>query len=147
MNCPFCDSTIKQSVFNENKYFYAIYNIAPIFPGHSLIIPKEHISRFHSLTEKHMCNIMLFTGEVMRQIENVFHPEGFDFTIQDGFWAGQTIDHFHAHLIPRYKNDLPDPGDWYPKFEKNQKKIIDTVSRPRLSFDEISIVVEKLKKC
>lgn len=145
MDCPFCHEKRVLSVFNASENFLAIYNIAPIFPGHSLIIPKKHYERFKDLPQSMQAELMPFAQKVSVQIQQVFKVDGFDIAIQDGQSAGQTIEHFHMHIIPRYENDLPNPGDWYPEFEKNEKKIVDSQIRPRLSEEEIFSVVRKLK--
>lgn len=145
MSCPFCNQEILKCVYDESEHFYAVYNIAPIFPGHSLIITKEHFERFSDIPRKELTDLMPFAQKTMKLLTKVFKATDFDIAIQDGFWAGQTINHFHLHLIPRLENDLPDPGDWYPLFENNDEKIIDAQSRPRYSFEDVSKIVDKLK--
>ena len=146
MICPFCKPEILSSVFAESEYFYAIYNIAPVFPGHSLLVSKEHFERFTDIPGQELSELMPFAKKTMEQLTKVFNATDFDIAVQDGFWAGQTIRHFHLHLIPRYENDLPNPGDWYPLFEKNDQKIIDSQSRSMHSVEDISRIVDKLKK-
>ena len=56
MNCPFCHTSIADAVFARSDNFLAVYNIAPIFPGHSLIIPRKHIESVMGLDEEKLTN-------------------------------------------------------------------------------------------
>ncbi|MCG8700188.1 MAG: HIT family protein [Bacteroidales bacterium] len=147
MECPFCMPGVKKSLFAESENFRAIYNIAPILPGHSLIIPKTHYEAYLDIPDYQLLELVQFQRTVMNKLEKAFKPDGFDITVQDGVCAGQTVNHTHVHIIPRYENDMPNPGDWYPKLEKNQKKIIDSVSRANLNDQQMKDIIEMLKKC
>jgi len=52
LNCPFCEQAFKSNVYNESGSFLAAYNIAPILPGHSIIVSKKHISSLLELSEE-----------------------------------------------------------------------------------------------
>lgn len=146
MNCPFCNSDIKQIAFSESDHFLAIYDIAPILPGHSLIIPKRHLQSIHDLTIEQYTEFFLFARDVIRKLSLVFNAPAFDWIIQENEEAGQSIPHLHLHIILRTKNDLPDAGDWYTvlKNRKNEE-IIDSKKRPRLSFEQLKTIAQKLK--
>ena len=62
-SCPFCGTNIRETVFAESKNFCAIYNIAPILPGHSLIIPKRHLESLMDLSDSELCEMMIFGRE------------------------------------------------------------------------------------
>ena len=143
-DCPFCSPNVEKACFAASENFRAIYNIAPILPGHSLIIPKLHIERFLDLPDEHLAELMTFSKKVMIGMQGVFNTDGFDFTIQDGEAAGQTVAHTHAHIIPRYKNDLPEPGDWYPTLKSAENEIIDSLKRPRHSDEEMHQIISEL---
>jgi bis(5'-adenosyl)-triphosphatase len=66
-----------------------------------------------------------------------FEGEGFDWTLQDGEAAGQTVPHVHLHVVPRKRGDLLD-GDWH-------QQVLDSASRPPLSAEELQAVVERLR--
>lgn len=143
--CPFCLDTDHPYVFYSNHNFRAIYNRAPILPGHALIIPARHVTSFDALSLAELENIMVFTRKVNHIIEKLFPSDGLNWTLQDGAAAGQTIDHLHVHVIPRVQGDLPDPGDWYPKLQESQEKLIDSYSRPQHTEDELILITKKLK--
>jgi bis(5'-adenosyl)-triphosphatase len=145
MNCPFCIQDESPFYFYKNDLFKAIYNKSPILPGHSLIIPSRHVERFSDLTESELSGLLLFTKEVNLILDLHFPNTGFNWTIQDGVAAGQTVSHLHVHVIPRFDKDLADPGDWYPLLEKTESEHIDSQSRPRLSDEELIRINQKLK--
>ena len=145
-NCPFCDKDINKLSFSESENFYAIYNIAPILPGHSLIIPKKHIHSLMEFTDMELSEFILFSREVTKQILLAFNSEGFDFSLQEKEEAGQSIEHFHFHIIPRKPGDLGTSGDWYEKAIENEKHLIDSSARERLSQEELEKMVNHIKK-
>jgi bis(5'-adenosyl)-triphosphatase len=144
-NCPFCNINTNSTQFAESANFRAIYNIAPILPGHSLIIPKGHATSLLDLSEAEICEMVNFSQKCVRILRKAFHTTGFDWTIQEGEEAGQTIKHLHLHLIPRKRNDLPNPGDWYPKLLQSESEAIDSKQRHKLSEDQVSKVVALIK--
>lgn len=143
--CVFCKEAIKSSCFAESPHFMAIYNIAPILPGHSLVIPKEHHQSVLELEEAKLCEMMLFSQKIIKLLGKAFQREAFDWTIQDGKAAGQTVMHLHAHIIPRQEGDFPEPGDWYPALQKQESAMIDSQFRPRLNSVEMAKIIKYLQ--
>jgi len=91
----------------ENEFFIARYDDFPVNKGHALVFPKAHVASFFSLTEiVSFYSLMQHTKQVL---DAEFSPDGYNIGINEGRAAGQTIDHFHCHLIPRYKGDCADP--------------------------------------
>lgn len=147
INCPFCNPRVIEMQFIDNQYFYAIYNHSPILPGHSLIIPKNHVERFGDLQTELSSALFPFTQKVMSVLQQAFNVADFDLTIQDGAKAGQTIPHLHLHVIPRYINDLPNPGDWYPIFRKHENnELIDSFNRPKIPIEKLNEITSYLKE-
>lgn len=143
--CPFCNEIIQRAQFAESDNFRAIYNRAPILPGHSLVIPKQHVESMMELTENELAEMMTFSRKVIRILFKTFQAQAFDLTIQDGAAAGQTVPHLHLHLIPRISADLPNPGDWYPLLEKSQAESVDSELRTRLTPNQIDAIVKKIR--
>jgi bis(5'-adenosyl)-triphosphatase len=146
MTCPFCEPDMKDAVFAESGNFQAIYNIAPIFPGHSLIIPRRHVQSLMELTDDELSEMILFTREVTHMLLREFKAEAFNWSVQDKEAAGQTLTHLHLHIVPRYPGDIPEPGDWYPKVQKNFGEILDSADRIKLTTQELSSIVSSLRK-
>lgn len=143
--CPFCDKEIGTHAFMQSLNFVAVYNIAPILEGHSLVIPRDHISDILGLQADRLNEFILFATNVTRFLLNTFHGEGYDWSIQSGEAAGQTIPHLHLHIIIRHAQDMPENQDWYPKIRENESAFLDSASRKKLSPEEYSYYTELLR--
>ena len=115
-------------------------------PGHSLIIPKRHVVNFNELFDNELSEMLIFTKHVNSILTRAFGCKAFNWTIQDGEPAGQTINHMHLHIIPRKLGDLSNPGDWYPKLEKWDYKIIDSQDRPQHTLNELKRISNYLSQ-
>jgi bis(5'-adenosyl)-triphosphatase len=144
-NCSFCGADIEATVFAEQGDFRAIYNRAPILPGHSLVIPVWHAPSLLDLTDAEVGQMVVFSRLVVRNLLRIFNAEGLNWTIQEGAVAGQTVPHLHLHLIPRNNGDLPTPGDWYPRLQKSEERTIDSDERPRYSVAEVQRIAEHIR--
>jgi bis(5'-adenosyl)-triphosphatase len=144
--CPFCDASVQASVFYARGSFMAIYNIAPVLPGHSLVIPKKHVTSITDLTDNELSEFFITARTVLRILMNAFHTDSYDWSIQEKPEAGQTIDHLHLHIVPRLKGDLKHPGAWYPLLQRNDREIIDSLDRPRLNSESMSLIINELKQ-
>jgi diadenosine tetraphosphate (Ap4A) HIT family hydrolase len=99
----------KDKILYRNDYFFIIEDVFPVSPGHLLIISNVIRADYFSLSneEKHA-----LTGAIDIAKEIVLkqhHPDGFNIGMNCGEAAGQTVFHFHCHLIPRYHGDMENP--------------------------------------
>jgi bis(5'-adenosyl)-triphosphatase len=138
IDCPFCASGVSDLSFMESDRFRAIVNIAPICPGHSLIIPKRHVESLLALDDGEVAEMVNLSRRAMALLTRVHAADGFDWTIQESEAAGQSVPHLHLHLIPRKKSDLPDPGEWY-------RHLIEFRDRPRLTHREMLREAQQLR--
>jgi bis(5'-adenosyl)-triphosphatase len=145
--CPFCSNQIARQMFLEYGNMLAIYNIAPILPGHSLIIPKKHIESIKDFTEDELLTFFKFARKATQLLCKAFGSDGYDWSLQESEAAGQSIAHLHLHVIPRKHNDLNNPGDWYPLLEQNRQQVLDSSKRKPLSGKEIDSVIRHIKNC
>jgi histidine triad (HIT) family protein len=100
--CAFCDPAVLQAqVFYEDDLVYALCTYRPIFPGHSLVIPKRHVERFEMLTDAEMLRIDQVLKKVNTAVREVFHTSAYLLLQKNGREAGQTVPHVHFHYIPR----------------------------------------------
>lgn len=94
----------------ENELTFAIRDGFPVTEGHSLIIPRRHVSDFFDLT---VAEIQAIYDLLKAVCEGLSHQDrsiaGFNVGVNSGEAAEQTIFHWHIHLIPRRKGDVPDP--------------------------------------
>lgn len=147
--CPFDYPRIRVAEYAGSNNFAAVYNIAPVLPGHSLVVPRRHVETLRFLSDGEVCRFFIFAHRVTKFLLAHFKADGFDWTIQDGVSAGQTVGHVHLHVIPRWVGDLPSPGDWYSRLElpitSSRDGIIDSEARPRLSDAELNKIVASLR--
>jgi diadenosine tetraphosphate (Ap4A) HIT family hydrolase len=111
--CAFCQ-TGKSDVLFENELSYAIYDINPVTPHHTLIIPKRHVPDFFDLYQPEINAVHVLLGETKKEIEGLDETvTGFNVGSNSGEDAGQTIFHCHIHLIPRRKDDAKNPKGYF----------------------------------
>ena len=106
--CPFCKIE-KQRIIFDNDYVIVFRDAFPVSRGHTLIIPKKHISSIFEADEAIREGILKALDEAKRILDREYKPDAYNIGINDGAVAGQTIMHLHVHLIPRYKGDSSDP--------------------------------------
>lgn len=93
----------------ESSLFFCIYDRFPVSKGHILIISKAQKSDFFDLSEEERIDLQkcIFTAKSI--IEKSFNPNGYNIGMNCGEAAGQTVMHFHCHIMPRYFGDMEDP--------------------------------------
>ena len=106
--CPFC-TLPRERIAGENAHAVWIRDAFPVSRGHSLVIPKRHVASFFESVCDERLALLELLNQARAATEAEFHPDGYNIGINDGLAAGQTVLHLHIHLIPRFKNDLPDP--------------------------------------
>jgi bis(5'-adenosyl)-triphosphatase len=143
-SCIFCTKAVTDKSFYSTSKFSAVYNLAPILPGHSLIIPNTHYESLTELSDQDLGEMMIFAREVTKVLISVFNCDGFDWTIQDGVSAGQTVPHLHLHIIPRKPRDLPSENEWYSKIPENERQMLDSKNRERLKIQEYDTITVRL---
>jgi diadenosine tetraphosphate (Ap4A) HIT family hydrolase len=108
-HCPFCNPESETELIVESATAFAIYDKFPVSDGHALIIPKRHCVDYFDLTFKEQSACVFLMNTVKEIVSKKFNPDGFNIGINIGERAGQTINHVHIHLIPRYSGDVEDP--------------------------------------
>lgn len=106
MTCVFCQpDELKGRVITENELALAFHALQAIVPGHTLIIPKRCVAKFEDLTEDEQKAIFSLMSTVKAALKKTFHAEGFNHAWNEELIAGQTVPHFHLHVLPRKKGD------------------------------------------
>ena len=108
MNCIFCNIE-KEKIILESEYSIAFYDNYPVNLGHTLIIPKRHVSNHFELSKNEKNDIWELVDKLKIIIDKKHSPNGYNIGINIGKSAGQTIFHSHIHLIPRYNGDVSNP--------------------------------------
>lgn len=115
-DCIFCkiaNGEIPSATIYENSDFRVILDVAPANRGHALIIPREHFKDIFDIDALTAGKLFSLATEVARAMKSVLHCDGMNIVQNNGIVAGQTVFHFHLHLIPRYENDNVNIG-WQP---------------------------------
>ena len=84
---------------------YAFLDVAPINPGHSLIIPKEHHTSLTTVPEETLARIMVLAPVIAQAIVREVDGDGFNLHLSNGQCAGQVVPHAHLHIVPRSPTD------------------------------------------
>ena len=92
-------------VVYEDEDIMVIMDLYPATPGHLLILPKRHIETIYAMPADLGAHIMNTALLMAKTIKEKLSPEGLNLIQANGDAAGQTIPHFHLHLVPRYKDD------------------------------------------
>lgn len=106
-DCIFCKiaaGEIPSRKIYEDKDLIAIMDLSPTSKGHSLIIPKEHYTNIYDIDEEIAGKIMKTAKKLATKMTVALNCDGFNLLQNNGETAGQTMFHFHMHLIPRYKD-------------------------------------------
>jgi HKD family nuclease/diadenosine tetraphosphate (Ap4A) HIT family hydrolase len=108
MSCPFCSVDESRIAFSNDSVI-AIWDGFPVSPGHLLIIPRRHTPAWIDLSSSEKAATWSAIDQAQGLISERFHPDGFNVGFDENSAAGQTVFHFHLHIIPRYEGDVADP--------------------------------------
>jgi len=106
--CPFC-SLEAERVWLSSFSALAAFDGFPVTSGHTLVIPKQHLTSVFDLSPYEQQEIWSFVSQVRSELKNRFGVAAFNIGINDGNLAGQTVLHAHIHVIPRRDGDVDDP--------------------------------------
>jgi diadenosine tetraphosphate (Ap4A) HIT family hydrolase len=107
--CPLCGALSDDGLLVEGTDAVALMDKYPLNPGHCLILPRRHTPLFWDLSSEEIADLFSVLAEARGLIDKKFSPDGYNIGVNVGPVAGQTIDHVHVHLIPRYRGDDDDP--------------------------------------
>lgn len=107
-NCIFCkiaNGEIPSKVLYEDNEFKVILDLGPATKGHALILPKSHYRNLYEIPDEVAGRVMLLAKKMAVHMTEKLDCDGFNLVQNNGEAAGQTVFHFHMHLIPRYVED------------------------------------------
>lgn len=107
-NCIFCkiaNGEIPSKTLYEDEEFRVILDLGPATKGHALILPKSHFKNLYELPEEMAGKVMKLAKKMAAVMTEKLDCDGFNLVQNNNEVAGQTVFHFHMHLIPRYEND------------------------------------------
>jgi Diadenosine tetraphosphate (Ap4A) hydrolase and other HIT family hydrolases len=103
--CKIANGCISSTTVYEDNLFRVILDLAPANIGHALILPKNHYTDLTELGEAEAEKVLLVAKKIGKTMKKSLNCEGFNIVQNNGEAAGQTVFHFHTHIIPRYKSD------------------------------------------
>ena len=112
-DCIFCriiSGEIPSTTIYENSKFKVIMDIAPANKGHVLILPKEHYDNIYDIDTATAGELFELAAMTARALKSVLDCDGMNILQTNGTVAGQTVFHFHMHIIPRYEGDTVNIG-------------------------------------
>lgn len=128
-DCIFCkiaNGEIPSKTLYEDEKFRIILDLGPATKGHALIIPKEHAGNLYDLPEETAAEVLVLAKWMAVRMVEKLHCDGLNLVQNNGETAGQTVPHFHLHMIPRYVKDRQKIG-WKPG--KPTQEELDAVMR------------------
>ncbi len=131
-NCIFCkiaNGEIPSATLYEDEDFRVILDLGPASKGHSLILPKSHAANIYELPDETAAKAMVLAKKMATKLSDGLNCDGFNIVQNNGEIAGQTVFHFHMHLIPRKAGDQAVP-EW---------------EHLSLSDDEMKEICDKMK--
>lgn len=126
-DCIFCK--LANGVFPTNSIYEdecvkVILDAGPATKGHALVIPKEHYQNIFDIEDTTLANAMKVAKKVAARMQDILNCDGVNIVQNNKEAAGQTVPHFHIHVIPRYKNDGQNIL-WDPKEpDENEQKAL-----------------------
>ena len=127
-DCIFCKiaaGEIPSKTIYEDERFRVILDISPASKGHALIIPKDHYANIYELPEEMAASAMVLAKKLAAHMTEILQCDGFNIIQNNGEPAGQTVFHFHMHLIPRYKGDGNQDKICWNHLELSQEELED----------------------
>ena len=107
-NCIFCklaNGVFPTNYIYEDEDFKVILDASPATKGHALILPKEHYANMYEIEDENLEKAEKLAKKIIAHETKVLGCDGYNVVQNNGEVAGQTVFHFHMHLIPRYKED------------------------------------------
>ena len=107
-DCPFCKIAKRELpavIVQEDHDLMVVMDLYPATAGHVLVIPKLHIENIYSLPDELGVRVMVTAMNISTAIKQSLSPDGLNLIQANGLADGQTIQHFHLHIVPRYGGD------------------------------------------
>ena len=107
-DCIFCkiaNGEIPTNTIYEDEDFRAILDMGPAAKGHALLLPKEHADNLFELPDEIAQKALVTAKKIGKKLVDKLGADGLNIVQNNGEIAGQTVMHFHIHIIPRYRSD------------------------------------------
>jgi histidine triad (HIT) family protein len=132
-NCIFCKIVKKEipaKIVYEDESCLAFLDINPLVLGHTLVITKKHVKSIFDVSEEDAKHIFEVAKKIALQMKEKLNAEGINFFQASEEAAGQSVPHFHLHIIPRRKNDDIDFNRWWiSKVKKVEDEELEEIAK------------------
>lgn len=141
-DCIFCkiaNREINSKLIAENKNAIAFMDIDPISDGHILVIPKQHYNDLSSCDDQALSDVVLLAKQIAKKIDgSKLKPWGFNYLSNEKAIAGQVVNHFHFHVIPKYGKTegfiLENAIDKSKRYLDNIETVFDNISKSKYTI-------------
>jgi histidine triad (HIT) family protein len=109
MKCIFCEIASGKApaeILYESRNVLAFLDINPMNYGHTLVIPKEHYPGLKDVPKETLSEIISAVQDLSIAIQNGLQADAYNLVVNNGEAAGQSVFHFHFHIIPRFHSDV-----------------------------------------
>ena len=100
--CKIANGEIPSNTLYEDEKYRVILDLGPATRGHALILPKDHYADLYELPEENCAEVLKLAKKMAERMKEKLGCTGLNLVQNNGESAGQTVHHFHMHLIPRY---------------------------------------------
>ena len=115
-DCIFCKIVKKELpafIFYEDEFVIVFLDINPLVEGHTLVVPKKHYESIFDIDEEVLQKIISVSQKMSKRIKEALRVEGVNLINSSGVVAGQSVPHFHLHIIPRREGDEINLASWW----------------------------------
>lgn len=115
-DCIFCKIVKKELpafIFYEDEFVIGFLDINPLVEGHTLVVPKTHYESIFDIDEEALQKIISVSQKISKRIKEALRVEGVNLINASGVVAGQSVPHFHLHIIPRRAGDEINLASWW----------------------------------
>lgn len=109
MNCPFCERIERRDFQYERGSAIAFPDAHPLTRGHTLVVPRRHLADLSNFEPHELVDLWLLGTCMCSDLQRELGTSAFNLGVNLGRAAGQTVEHVHLHVIPRYEGDVEDP--------------------------------------
>lgn len=102
-NCPYCNFD-EYDIIDKNEFGVILPELHPLSKGHTVIIPIRHVTSYFDVTDKERKSLQSLLELARNELKLRHQPEGFHIAFNDGNVFGESEEHLHIHIIPRYKD-------------------------------------------
>ena len=134
--CPFCriaSGKAPASIVYEDATVLAFMDLNPANVGHILVVPKEHLENIYEVPEKVLAEMFSVVKRVSAAVKKTVGAEGISILQLNGRAAGQSVMHFHVHVIPRFRGDPISTAIGamvgHQGFEKPERRDLDEIAK------------------